>query len=1353
MSDPILDDLIRQYFTVADDGHVISRDGEATIVRREDGDYEVRIDERCLTVTAADLLRVWAKRQVIITDGSQVGIIGDYAHVEGGIHQHKHYHYAAPLPTPDGRRDFYRHIDLPPHYIPRPEVLEAIRTALLSGAGSVALTSAVKIALHGMGGIGKTVLARALCDDQAVQDHFSDGILWATLGQTPDLGARLREWVEALGGIISETAPTLPQLKTWLGDLLRDRACLLVVDDAWQYTHVEHFQAGGTRCCLLCTTRDAEVAHALGATVQPVDVLPPEQAQALLAEWAGGALDETSPGLLKQIIKHLGGLPLALKLAGAQLRSKDPARWLETFDVGKLKARRTKTLHDNLALTLALSLDDLNAESRQCYTALAIFKEDEAIPFPALVKLWGALAGLDEDAAADLLDDLAARALLQRDENRAATLHDLLRDLIAAELGQDGTLAAHRALLDAYRQTIPAASPNGTRSISELSNSQLSTSNWSTAPDDGYLYAHLAYHLDAVDDESELHALFADDAWLHARVPADDYRYDGYLADLALDWRHTYEQILAQCTAGEPPRAIAKGIHYTLVQTTVNALATNYEPELVARAVETGLWSPERGVSVLQWIMGAKKQAKMAAALLATRRLAEGQCMVAQHLGLAAAREIEDERRRAHVLSALVPHLEGEARQQALAEGLAAARTIANEDERASVLATLAPHIEDELPAEGLTAARKVEGERRRAYILAALASRLEGGLLVEGLAAACKIEDKEHRASVLAVLAPHLEGELLAQGLAAVRATVDEWYRADVLLALAPHLEGEARQQALTEALAAARKIEWEWYRADVLTALASHLEGEARQQALTEAMAAARGIEDKRRRVDALTALAPHLEGKLLAEGLAAAREIEDEEHRAHALTALASHLEGEGLAEGLAEARKIKDEWYRAEVLTALASHLEGEVRQQALTEALAAARAIKYESRRAKVLTALAPHLEGEARQQALTEAMAAARGIEDEEHRAHALTALASHLEGDLLTEGLAAACEIWNENCRADVLVALAPHLEGDWLSERLADARKIGDEWRWADVLAALAPHLEGEARQQALAKGLAAAHKIGNKSEQAKALVALAPHLESEIRQQALAKGLATVWGRLVPGLATVWGRSVPGPATICAMRDRLERVLALAVLASHLEGEIRQQALAKGLAITRLMGCGWEQMYALKALAPHLEGSLLAEGLAAARALSDEGSWVQILVALAPHLEGDLLAEGLVAAREIKDVRRRVEALAALAPRLEGDLLAEGLAAARAIDDDRWRADVLATLAPHLEGDLLNETRIELVQHLRSFQHHERKDLLNLLSRDDAAFLCAFDLTADDYARIAQSIIDVCTKWEWL
>lgn len=102
---------------------------------------------------------------------------------------------------PFRRRDFYQHINLPAYYVPRPELLDQLRQALLTDPNDMALVSGVQMnALHGMGSIGKSVMARALCEDSAVQAAFPDGILWATVGQQPDLIPRLREWVEQLGG-------------------------------------------------------------------------------------------------------------------------------------------------------------------------------------------------------------------------------------------------------------------------------------------------------------------------------------------------------------------------------------------------------------------------------------------------------------------------------------------------------------------------------------------------------------------------------------------------------------------------------------------------------------------------------------------------------------------------------------------------------------------------------------------------------------------------------------------------------------------------------------------------------------------------------------------------------------------------------------------------------------------------------------------------------------------------------------------------------------------------------------------------------------------------------------------------
>ncbi len=392
---------------------------------------------------------------------------------------------------------------LPSIYVPRPQQLAEVKAALLESSGQLALTSAIKMdALHGMGGIGKTVMARALCDDSEIQATFPDGILWTTLGREPNLVEELRKWVMALGGIVSETTPTLESLKGNLAELLENRTCLLVLDDVWKRKHVNAFRVGGTRCRLLVTTRDKEIA--LDADVHSIPSMSTTEAIALLEQWAKGALDEVDSNLKLEIVNKIGRLPLAIRLAGAQLQSKLPERWLEHFDVRKLKLKRPEERHDSLKQTFGLSLEMLDETERRLYTALAIFKEDKPIHEAAIIRLWSALDDFDEVEAEYLIDNLASLALLditKKEHPRFVELHNLLYEFIKAEIDEPITL--HQTLLDEYRGTQTGA-------------------GWHTAPDDGYLYDHLVYHLNQAGLYSEIGSLFDNSLWLKERYASSN---------------------------------------------------------------------------------------------------------------------------------------------------------------------------------------------------------------------------------------------------------------------------------------------------------------------------------------------------------------------------------------------------------------------------------------------------------------------------------------------------------------------------------------------------------------------------------------------------------------------------------------------------------------------------------------------------------------------------------------------------------------------------------------------------------------------------------------------------------------
>ena len=71
--------------------------------------------------------------------------------------------------------------DLPPHYLPREEVLTGLKQKLLAGVESVVITGQGQaVGVQGMGGIGKTVLAAALAHDSEVRKAFPNGIYWLT---------------------------------------------------------------------------------------------------------------------------------------------------------------------------------------------------------------------------------------------------------------------------------------------------------------------------------------------------------------------------------------------------------------------------------------------------------------------------------------------------------------------------------------------------------------------------------------------------------------------------------------------------------------------------------------------------------------------------------------------------------------------------------------------------------------------------------------------------------------------------------------------------------------------------------------------------------------------------------------------------------------------------------------------------------------------------------------------------------------------------------------------------------------------------------------------------------------------
>jgi hypothetical protein len=576
------------------------------------------------------------------------------------------------------------------------------------------------------------------------------------------------------------------------------------------------------------------------------------EAVELLEEWAKVGLQGAAAELKGKIVRRLGRLPLAIKLAGAQLQRQEAGQWLATFDARKLTARRVEDVHDSLAATFALSLDELHPDERRLYVALAIFREDEPARFAGIATLWWALDRRSGDDTRELLDDLAARALVERSQGDgdAILIHDLLRDFMAAELGEEGRLAAHRALVGAYRSTQKGG-------------------GWHTAPDDGYLYDHLAYHLDQLAKRDrrardDLRGLFASQSWMHARVPQSGYLYDNYLADLDLVWRHFTDYTLEQIDDSQVPSGFADCVRYALIWSSVTDWMASHPPGYVAGKVETGAWSDERALGVVRNMTDFRaihhmQRVQMVAAILATNRTKEIGPEIYQQLVDLALGDVLEKMPFGYLwpepITNLVPHLSPEQRLQLFigtreCSSVGCART---------VLDVLARFLSADEIAQALEIAQSSEDEAWRVEVLAAFSPCVDDGTdnLARGEPRANRFAskdtrdpDREHRCNaaafvhVLTILAPHLSNacrsEAVTQALAAVTGMEDEdlsitadvtfthepWTKDTALVALAPHLTPAQ----LAEAQAIAQAITIDYVREEALAGLAPFLAGHRR-------------------------------------------------------------------------------------------------------------------------------------------------------------------------------------------------------------------------------------------------------------------------------------------------------------------------------------------------------------------------------------------------------------------------------------------------------------------------------------------------------------------------------------------
>ncbi|XP_022719619.1 putative disease resistance protein RGA1 [Durio zibethinus] len=302
----------------------------------------------------------------------------------------------------------------------------------------------------GVGGLGKTALAKLVFNDESLDSHF--GLkLWVCVSDDFDLKRLLVKIIKAGKGVDGDLGNMdLEQLQKVLRDCLNGKKYLLVLDDVWnddnrKWQELKQLLVGGdSGSKIVVTTRSNRVAKITG-TIPPqhLEGLPYDKALSLFLKFAFKKGEEKQhPNLVKigeEIVEKCKGVPLVLKTLGSLLFSKTSEnewRLVKNSETWELMEKENEIFS-----VLKLTYDQVSPHLKQCFAYCSLYPKDYDFYEFELIQFWMAHGLLQSsnknESPADIgrqyLNDLLSRSLFQDCDGELIynrfKMHDLLHDL------------------------------------------------------------------------------------------------------------------------------------------------------------------------------------------------------------------------------------------------------------------------------------------------------------------------------------------------------------------------------------------------------------------------------------------------------------------------------------------------------------------------------------------------------------------------------------------------------------------------------------------------------------------------------------------------------------------------------------------------------------------------------------------------------------------------------------------------------------------------------------------------------------------------------------------------------------
>ncbi|KAL2320799.1 hypothetical protein Fmac_029768 [Flemingia macrophylla] len=307
------------------------------------------------------------------------------------------------------------------------------------------------IPIVGMGGLGKTTLAKFVFNDKSINMLFPLK-MWACVSNDFDIKKLFIKIICSDSADpffeLSLNQLDLEQLQNQLTNKIADKKFFLVLDDVWNEDCVQWIELknilelGAPGSKILVTTRSQTIASMMGTVPSHIlEGLSQQHSFSLFVKWVFRKGErEKYPHLIKigrEILNKCSGVPLAVRTIVRLLFSKFEANeWIYVRDNELWNIPQEK---DDIIHALKLSYDRMPSYLKQCFALFSLYPKDYKFHSFEVSSLWGALGLLDspnknlEDVANKYLYELQSRSFLHDFVNLGSAssfkIHDLVHDL------------------------------------------------------------------------------------------------------------------------------------------------------------------------------------------------------------------------------------------------------------------------------------------------------------------------------------------------------------------------------------------------------------------------------------------------------------------------------------------------------------------------------------------------------------------------------------------------------------------------------------------------------------------------------------------------------------------------------------------------------------------------------------------------------------------------------------------------------------------------------------------------------------------------------------------------------------